>query len=208
MMSLCSGITKKKLPCRIRVAIRGYYCRYHVTQELKTSQKICKGITSSGKPCTLLSLPSDYVCSFHHELVDYYDTVIIITISGYFGVFNSLEKAEESAMTLQNIEKNCELKIRRTYLGDFNGTLDMTIKKNSYYSETPFSTEMSLLKIDCLINLINKFVGYGYVWCLNKHNKHSLIPYNYTDVDLLKSDGDFHLIKLNTIISIASYKTK
>ncbi len=93
------------------------------------------------------------------------------------GVFTSLEKAENFAEYLQ-----------RTYNKFITLRLDTKFKEEYYLTE-----DLSLLKVICLIDLINEFIGKDRIWIVDK-------PLTVVDFDC--DNETKHSVKVNEPFSL------
>nr|QBK92590.1 MAG: Zn-finger protein [Pithovirus LCPAC401] len=148
MRVTCLGFTKKGNPCKNIGSIGTYkqFCRYHLSHDDGEPQT-CNGTTLDGNCCTLITDNSNF-CGLHEEKTTLF---LIKSPNGIRqGFFNNLKDAERCSKELQTTYGVSRyFQIHRLQWSD----------DDHYLSE-----DMSGLKIDVIIAIINEYMGKGYIW--------------------------------------------
>ncbi len=134
MKTQCLGITKKKKRCK-RYASNNGYCHQHTDQDLSDK---CLSLDIRGVRC-MIPKHFDNKCSLHMWNPNWKEHLLAIN------------HKEVLLTTLGNME---------VY---FNKHRESKIFPRHCYN-TYLTKEVSLTRIDVLIDLINEFIGIDYIW--------------------------------------------
>jgi len=162
-------------------------CCWNQTCNHRKDYLRCHGNRKDGSRCRLvfnmiieendrLFLNKEY-CFMHMPMLRKSYWIIGLMDRSVRGVFTSLEKAEDFAEDLQ-----------RTHNKLIEAHLDTNFKEEYYLTE-----DLSLLKIICLIDLINEFIGKDRIWIVDK-------PLTVVDFDC--DNETKHSVKVNEPFSL------
>nr|QBK92639.1 MAG: uncharacterized protein LCPAC401_02770 [Pithovirus LCPAC401] len=163
----CKGQTKKKKRCKNRTSY-GEFCYLHGGKKIDKIKK-CEGLKSDGTVCGLTCLLNNTIdglrCSFH--TVTRYDlSIYVVTFTmkkkNHHGFFNSFIDLEDSLSTIQNSYPGLKIKVAR-YLVGIIQTIAITPYKEICYTQHCLK-ENEYCKVKVIIDLINEFIGIGYIY--------------------------------------------
>ncbi len=198
----CYGITEKKRRCKRHNEMPQIFCNLHRNQNHESLK--CFGNTNEGMRChVMLSTGFTEYCMFHKTRENKIQCWIVETFNGCtFGIFISLERAEKMSMDIQKIYIDKCMSIRPI--------------KTLYRRDNKLTKKISSLKIDALIDLINEFVGIGYVILATYVGNIQVVniqivnicPLDYTPCETQRKYFDCkYFIKLNTIFKVSDIST-
>nr|QBK93741.1 MAG: uncharacterized protein LCPAC406_00550 [Pithovirus LCPAC406] len=163
----CKGQTKKKKRCRNRTTY-GEFCYLHGGKKSVDRRRKCEGLKADGTACGLTLLPghsSELRCSLH--IVTRYDlSIYVVTFTMnkkvHHGFFNSFIYLENSLSAMQNAYPNLKLRTSRNLVGLY-GTIAIGPYKEICYTQYDLK-ENECCSVKVVIDLINEFMGIGYIY--------------------------------------------
>nr|QBK93118.1 MAG: uncharacterized protein LCPAC403_02520 [Pithovirus LCPAC403] len=163
-MYQCDGFTKGKIRCKNRIRC-GTRCYLHGGKKAPKFDR-CRGIITPGEQCGI-NIPLGKLSCNLHSLIRFDMSIYLVSYdfkgSHYVGFFNSHEKIVRTVSKMQKVNPNIKFRISRKIL---NSTHDITSYDNKEicYTQHKLTAEISILKVQDLINIINEYIGIGFIF--------------------------------------------
>ncbi len=203
----CSGITNKGNSCKNSGTMQGtykFFCRLHLHQDYR------KYATCARDDCILWIECKGY-CNLHNNRDFEFKAQFEIFRNLHnnnkdYGIFRIESPNRIQIGFFDRIEEaeNCSKALQLRYDINFQNRYIIPIKRLEWYEDCYYhalTKNMSALKIDVLINLINEFIGVKYIWI----TKDEYVRYSYpVPFDYIPRRGEHkYMIKLNTLVDVS-----